>query len=437
MKKIRVSVLVIIILSLLGLGNVFAQDNPDDPADPIDLTGYSYSFYPLQGDTVFLLPQQNLWYNIALGQNEWTPNITAIQLATSVYTNNENEFFSYPNFHWNHPNNGYAEIAGASYYLSHEYENQWIYQILLTENWLSYHWFGTMSYQNNQPIGNQLNISEWATVVDSNLVTHEFGNSKTIISNDGIRGDVSGDGIVDSVDLEFIIPYQQISNTGDWYTDQGLNYARASVLFGSHVGLAEVSALNIWIADSLNPITSRVGFGETFGLFIPFEPESTTHIINEDQLTVITDGNIVGITTFLPDGTVWYRSTFVTNGEITMTIPDPSLEYKIEAIQTNSTLAINGEHNALPNKCQLNQNYPNPFNPSTTISYYLPLNGPVELTIFSITGQAIMILVNDDQESGDHSVIVNLGQKNLSSGIYLYRLTTPNSQITRKLSYVK
>ncbi len=100
---------------------------------------------------------------------------------------------------------------------------------------------------------------------------------------------------------------------------------------------------------------------------------------------------------------------------------------------TNST----GEVKYSPSKFVLNQNYPNPFNPSTTISYNLPKTCKVELTIFSLTGNTVMTLVNEVQQSGDHSINLDLGQNELSSGIYLYRLVTPEFQATRKITYLK
>ena len=68
----------------------------------------------------------------------------------------------------------------------------------------------------------------------------------------------------------------------------------------------------------------------------------------------------------------------------------------------------------------LKQNYPNPFNPITTINYTLKEAVDVKLVIFNILGQEIQTLVNKFQKSGDYSI--NFNVKNLSSGIYFYKL---------------
>ncbi len=70
-------------------------------------------------------------------------------------------------------------------------------------------------------------------------------------------------------------------------------------------------------------------------------------------------------------------------------------------------------------------NYPNPFNPSTTISFSVPVESNIELSIYNIKGQRIKSLANESFESGNYSIVWNgdddLGNS-VSSGIYLYNL---------------
>lgn len=69
---------------------------------------------------------------------------------------------------------------------------------------------------------------------------------------------------------------------------------------------------------------------------------------------------------------------------------------------------------------QLNQNFPNPFNPQTIISYDLQSFAIVKLVVYDILGKELEILVNQVQNAGSYNV--NFNAKNLSSGIYYYRL---------------
>ncbi len=66
------------------------------------------------------------------------------------------------------------------------------------------------------------------------------------------------------------------------------------------------------------------------------------------------------------------------------------------------------------------QNYPNPFNPSTTITYNLPFECTVEISVFNTIGQKVKELMNGSEIAGEHTISFNAG--NLASGIYIYQI---------------
>ena len=78
----------------------------------------------------------------------------------------------------------------------------------------------------------------------------------------------------------------------------------------------------------------------------------------------------------------------------------------------------------------LHQNYPNPFNPLTTISFELSDAGRVKLEIFDIRGRKVATLTDETKQAGNHTLQWNASDQ--PSGVYLYRLTTPNGSLTRK-----
>lgn len=94
-----------------------------------------------------------------------------------------------------------------------------------------------------------------------------------------------------------------------------------------------------------------------------------------------------------------------------------------------------GSNGEVPSKFTLKQNYPNPFNPTTTITYALPTEAEVKLEIFTITGQRIGVPVNRWQSAGYHNIVFDATE--LSSGIYLYRLTTNQESTTRQMTIIK
>jgi photosystem II stability/assembly factor-like uncharacterized protein len=69
---------------------------------------------------------------------------------------------------------------------------------------------------------------------------------------------------------------------------------------------------------------------------------------------------------------------------------------------------------------QLFQNYPNPFNSETQISYYLPFESIIDLSLYDLRGEKLIILEKNTKPAGRYNTSLNL--KNYPSGIYFYRL---------------
>ncbi len=85
---------------------------------------------------------------------------------------------------------------------------------------------------------------------------------------------------------------------------------------------------------------------------------------------------------------------------------------------TQEILAV--EENLMPKEFALYQNYPNPFNPTTRISYDLPKQSSVRLSISNMLGQQIRVLYEGIQQAGGHSM--EFDADGLPSGVYFYKL---------------
>ena len=88
----------------------------------------------------------------------------------------------------------------------------------------------------------------------------------------------------------------------------------------------------------------------------------------------------------------------------------------------------------------LHQNVPNPFNPSTTISYELQANSPVQLQVFDVAGRLVRTLVQEEQTAGPHQMNWNGRSQEdqaCAAGVYFYRLRTNAADETKRMLLVK
>lgn len=126
--------------------------------------------------------------------------------------------------------------------------------------------------------------------------------------------------------------------------------------------------------------------------------------INADQPVVIINGtankNYSGKDIKLE---IENQSHFLSNGEIFT--PEFTLPYL--TITENDYLS-NG--------------YPNPANDMTKVFFTLPCNLNTQLNIYSLTGQLVKTIINDEMTSGQHSVEIPVAD--LKEGVYFYSLTT-------------
>jgi len=91
--------------------------------------------------------------------------------------------------------------------------------------------------------------------------------------------------------------------------------------------------------------------------------------------------------------------------------------------------------NSIPEKFVLMQNYPNPFNPETKISFELPVNAFVKISVYDLTGKVIAVPHSGDLSAGSYTL--NWSAAGISSGIYFYRLETEKYSDTKKMIVVK
>ncbi|MBD3233902.1 MAG: T9SS type A sorting domain-containing protein, partial [candidate division Zixibacteria bacterium] len=75
------------------------------------------------------------------------------------------------------------------------------------------------------------------------------------------------------------------------------------------------------------------------------------------------------------------------------------------------------------------------FNATTEIKYILAQDTHVKLEIFNLAGQVVETLIDDIKSTGEHTV--NWDASDMPSGIYLYKLTTKDYSVTKRMTLLK
>lgn len=112
--------------------------------------------------------------------------------------------------------------------------------------------------------------------------------------------------------------------------------------------------------------------------------------------------------------------------------------YRLKQIDFDGTFEYSNEVEVevlAPAEYTLEQNYPNPFNPKTQISFNLPEAGFVKMEIHNLLGQKITEIINQEMESGYHSI--DFDATELSSGIYVYTISVNDFVSSKKMILMK
>jgi len=118
--------------------------------------------------------------------------------------------------------------------------------------------------------------------------------------------------------------------------------------------------------------------------------------------------------------------------------------YRLKQIDFNGTYKYSDvvkANSMVPKTFSLSQNYPNPFNPTTVINYDLPVASKVVLKVYDILGNEVATLVNKEEAAGSYQIVFNsvnsANNKQLSSGVYFYRIEAGNFTSIKKMMLIK
>lgn len=107
----------------------------------------------------------------------------------------------------------------------------------------------------------------------------------------------------------------------------------------------------------------------------------------------------------------------------------------VRLVRDGMTTDIKDIKSVVPQEYKLDQNYPNPFNPTTTISYSIPTDGFVNLSVYSLIGEKVAQLVNANVHAGNHQVSFDASA--LTSGVYFYKMEPAGFTSVKKMMVLK
>lgn len=175
----------------------------------------------------------------------------------------------------------------------------------------------------------------------------------------------------------------------------------------------------------------------------------TAEVLSNFQVRVTLTGTTANVGGELvnSNGVVVAVNNSTSNNPFILTAPSPgtytvNAGYKNPSRDWGSTSAVinvTGVDEKLiglnPSEFKLYANFPNPFNPSTKIRYAISETAFTTLRIYSLIGQEISILINEEKSPGIYEIDFNASE--LTSGTYLCELRTGNFVQTKKMILLK
>lgn len=224
----------------------------------------------------------------------------------------------------------------------------------------------------------------------------------------------------------------------EWPVPKNINYFTWGGVYGNQLQPDTPWAVKYW--DGENWVTIADGIGGTFAdgdttfpyslgiddaaqsVLILEEPIQTTKL----RLEVWSDG-------ITPLWSYHIRA----RGGASSSNDDLDNPFKAVLIQYMDlpTAIEDPKDNISPVKFSLYQNYPNPFNPTTKIDFTLEKLQKVRLSVYNILGQEVKVLVNNVRPAGLNSVTFDASS--LGGGVYFYKLQTSETELTKKMVFIK
>ncbi len=248
------------------------------------------------------------------------------------------------------------------------------------------------------------------------------------------NGDVNGDGNIDVLDIVAVVGY--ILGTID---DSQYTFCHSDMDNNGNIDILDIVIMIDFVLNQGGRTT----------------PATSASIINNNgSVSIQGNGDIGGVYMKLSHGDDFaiemaddaYLADYNTQDGVTTLVvlaPQSELFTATGDFSIDEVTAASGANYlelTIADEYALLSNYPNPFNPETNISFTLPQDGLVNISVYNMLGQNVSTLVNEFRSAGTYSAVWSGTNKNgnaMPSGIYLVKMDTPNEVLTQKITLLK
>ncbi len=331
--------------------------------------------------------------------------------------------------------------------------------------------FNPLGITMNSPKNITVNFAPQFRVTPKLIVNEVLADPK----NDPILGDANGDGVVSSLQDEFVelvnISDQPFDLSGFRIgDDEMITYTfpngyilqpKQFLVFFGGGDLTNVPGYNpdimqtrVFKADSQGVGNGLANGGDFFLLLSPdgsydmyFGYNSkfnsgppVTDVVAGVEFEIMqetaTNGQNDNSMTRNPDGNISIGDPFVEHKNVSQALFSPG-----KMLDGSTFLSAEDKNlTGVPTEYKMYTNYPNPFNPSTTIRFDIPNRSKVVLKIFNIHGEEIITLANEEFNPGEYGITwngKNSRGESMPSGMYIYRIVSDNFTQSSKMILLK
>lgn len=307
--------------------------------------------------------------------------------------------------------------------------------------------------------GDSLNVLSYLNQ-SGNLVPDAFQNAvnkKIPIFFFGNSGKIAGKKFIGNTDTDLYAGYR-----GKMTINEGLN------IFGEMIFQPQIFESSDYYENRMSAVLwGMMRNRKRIGIYLNTDEYERLNIsANEKSMSgeysyfpyIIVDARHstkVDSSTYRASGSIGPRQIVAMNN-VRFSITDYHINYLFEQGRFDKLTEVQDNFTATsPSEFILYQNYPNPFNPSTKIRFSIPdvilslskddrnevtlrqaqSDNWVTLKVYDILGREIATLVNYKMQPGTYEI--EFDGSHLSSGVYFYKLTTPEFSETKSMVLLK